>query len=211
MQQCQPCACKHGRCNPFKQKALANLQGLFTCRVIWRKERDSNPRYRKTCKPDFESGAFDHSAIFPQMFGLAVAPVVWRRVQNLPEDRYCSASERCCLPTHCRHAGFSGRFAKGISPATQSPSLVPRARDDWYWRGSCDSGGWRDAYRLLPPHGARGRAGNLLQHMRCIYMHMRRYAQTQRNPCKPAPCSSGHTIDLFSHQAEAASTLAPPM
>ena len=144
MQQCQPCACKHGRCNPFKQKALANLQGLFTCRVIWRKERDSNPRYRKTCKPDFESGAFDHSAIFPQMFGLAVAPVVWRRVQNLPEDRYCSASERCCLPTHCRHAGFSGRFAKGISPATQSPSLVPhahglpcmvcvrRARDDWH-------------------------------------------------------------------------------
>ena len=47
-------------------------------------------------------------------------------------------------PTHCRHAGFSGRFAKGISPATQSPSLVPhahglpcmvcvrRARDDWH-------------------------------------------------------------------------------
>jgi hypothetical protein len=31
----------------------------------WRKERDSNPRYAKKRIPDFESGAFDHSAIFP--------------------------------------------------------------------------------------------------------------------------------------------------
>lgn len=31
----------------------------------WRRERDSNPRYRRTCTPDFESGAFDHSAISP--------------------------------------------------------------------------------------------------------------------------------------------------
>ncbi len=32
---------------------------------VWRKERDSNPRYAKKRIPDFESGAFDHSAIFP--------------------------------------------------------------------------------------------------------------------------------------------------
>ena len=32
---------------------------------VWRSRRDSNPRYRRTCTPDFESGAFDHSAIFP--------------------------------------------------------------------------------------------------------------------------------------------------
>ena len=33
--------------------------------MAWRKERDSNPRYAKKRIPDFESGAFDHSAIFP--------------------------------------------------------------------------------------------------------------------------------------------------
>ena len=33
--------------------------------LSWRKERDSNPRYAKKRIPDFESGAFDHSAIFP--------------------------------------------------------------------------------------------------------------------------------------------------
>ncbi len=144
MQKCQPCACKHGRCNPFKQKALANLQGLFTCRVIWRKERDSNPRYRKTCKPDFESGAFDHSAIFPQMFGLAVAPVVWRRVQNLPEGRYCSASARCYHPNPLPPCRFFRALCCSLSHTTQSPSLAPRAhglprmvcvrraRDDWH-------------------------------------------------------------------------------
>ena len=32
---------------------------------IWRRERDSNPRYGKNRIPDFESGAFDHSAISP--------------------------------------------------------------------------------------------------------------------------------------------------
>ena len=37
--------------------------------LYWRARRDSNPRYWNTSTPDFESGAFDHSATCP----------VWRR------------------------------------------------------------------------------------------------------------------------------------
>ena len=33
--------------------------------VWWRKGWDSNPRYRRIGTPDFESGAFDHSATSP--------------------------------------------------------------------------------------------------------------------------------------------------
>ena len=54
--------------------------------MFWRKERDSNPRQGKTPEPDFESGAFDHSAIFPRM---VAAPVAGRS-----EVRYCNACVR---------------------------------------------------------------------------------------------------------------------
>ena len=37
--------------------------------VWWRKGWDSNPRYRRIGTPDFESGAFDHSATFPRATG----------------------------------------------------------------------------------------------------------------------------------------------
>ena len=46
-------------------------KGAYSLRH-WRKERDSNPRYRRTCTPDFESGAFDHSATTPQRVEVAI-------------------------------------------------------------------------------------------------------------------------------------------
>ena len=36
-----------------------------TIAACWRREWDSNPRHGRTREPDFESGAFDHSAISP--------------------------------------------------------------------------------------------------------------------------------------------------
>ena len=42
--------------------------GPLSVKQSWRKERDSNPRYGKNRILDFESSAFDHSAIFPVMF-----------------------------------------------------------------------------------------------------------------------------------------------
>ena len=47
-----------------KAPATSRCKCLFSL-LFWRRERDSNPRYRRTCMPDFESGAFDHSAISP--------------------------------------------------------------------------------------------------------------------------------------------------
>ena len=41
--------------------------------VSWRRGRDSNPRYGRTRTPDFESGAFDHSATSPGKRGLALS------------------------------------------------------------------------------------------------------------------------------------------
>ena len=45
--------------------------------LIWRKVRDSNPRYDVMRTPHFECGSFDHSDNFPYAFGQ-------KRVQ-----RYC--------------------------------------------------------------------------------------------------------------------------
>ena len=53
----RPCTIKQKRC------AQASLVHLF-CFMV-RKEWDSNPRYTKKRTPDFESGPFDHSGIFP--------------------------------------------------------------------------------------------------------------------------------------------------
>jgi len=59
-----------------KNKKAVDLKRLFVIgllarrhekTLIWRRERDSNPRYAKKRIPDFESGAFDHSAISPQV------------------------------------------------------------------------------------------------------------------------------------------------
>ena len=47
-----------------KAPATSRCKCLFSL-LFWRRERDSNPRYRRTCMPDFESGAFDHSATSP--------------------------------------------------------------------------------------------------------------------------------------------------
>ncbi len=45
-------------------KQNSNKFGFALCFLL-RKEWDSNPRYDKNRTPDFESGPFDHSGIFP--------------------------------------------------------------------------------------------------------------------------------------------------
>lgn len=45
-------------------------------KYIWRKVRDSNPRYHVMGIPDFESSAFGHSANFPFMHAKLIIKIV---------------------------------------------------------------------------------------------------------------------------------------
>ena len=51
------------------QEMFSRFAATPSMSLYWRRERDSNPRYGKNRIPDFESGAFDHSAISPGVEG----------------------------------------------------------------------------------------------------------------------------------------------
>ena len=55
--------CSHGRFTRFTYEKSPFLGFVIGAR--WRRGWDSNPRHGRTRKPDFESGAFDHSATSP--------------------------------------------------------------------------------------------------------------------------------------------------
>ena len=42
----------------------------------WRRDRDSNPRYSAKSTIDFESTAFDHSAISPYVIGISIKLII---------------------------------------------------------------------------------------------------------------------------------------
>ena len=44
---------------------LVLVLGVIDEAVKWRRERDSNPRYKLPCIPTFQAGAFSHSATSP--------------------------------------------------------------------------------------------------------------------------------------------------
>ncbi len=61
---CASPRCRERPCNKImKVETQMNLVSTFI--ILLRKEWDSNPRYDKNRTPDFESGPFDHSGIFP--------------------------------------------------------------------------------------------------------------------------------------------------
>ena len=97
-----------------KQKSEHKLVFAFFITLVkqrWRRERDSNPRYCLNSTPDFESGAFDHSAISP-MFWAVVPPETVPQIRCSVVNQPCSAGQMAGL-----------RAALDVEPAEQAPQV----------------------------------------------------------------------------------------
>ena len=101
---------------------------------LWRRERDSNPRYCIHSTPDFESGAFDHSAISPRW------SFFWRRIRDfslgggrrLPR-RFAPRNDGAARRAHrkdeaARRAPRIDWVVSGAPPPHPSKAAAPPAR-----------------------------------------------------------------------------------
>ncbi len=61
-----PPACRSSNPRGFSPTRIRQNERARMGPLSWRKGWDSNPRYRRIGTPDFESGAFDHSATLPE-------------------------------------------------------------------------------------------------------------------------------------------------
>ena len=113
----------------WKTRAIPFSQGGNTAVNQWRRERDSNPRYRLPHIPTFQAGAFDHSATSPYKHNSPTSAAKSERDSN-PRYRLPPLPIMANFPgwrlrplghlsVQTQQSNFSGKIREGFEPSIQ--------------------------------------------------------------------------------------------